>query len=184
MGGAIALTLALDFEGLSGAVLVGTGARLRVAPTILEGIHDNFERNVEIITRFAWSQGALPGLIELGKQALLDAGPDVLLGDFSACDRFDVMGRLEKVKVPTLVISSSADRLTPIKYGRFLAEHIPNARLVVIENAGHMINLTRSEDMAKVIRAFLLRAEPPMEPYPDLKSPRPGIQIQSILPSS
>jgi pimeloyl-ACP methyl ester carboxylesterase len=155
MGGAIALTLALDFREVRGLVLVGTGARLRVAPAILEGIHDNFERNVEIITRFAWAQGALPGLVELGKQALLDAGPDILLGDFTACDRFDVMERLEKIKVPTLVISSSADRLTPVKYGRFLTEHIPNARLVVIENAGHMMMLERPNEVAGAIQELL-----------------------------
>jgi pimeloyl-ACP methyl ester carboxylesterase len=155
MGGAIAMTLALDFDGVIGAVLVGTGARLRVTPAILEGIHSDFERSVEIITRFAWSQGALPGLLELGKQALLDTGPDVLQGDFSACDRFDVMERLEKMQVPTLVISSSADQLTPVKYGQFLAEHIPNARLVVIENAGHMMMLERPNEVAEAMRKYL-----------------------------
>jgi pimeloyl-ACP methyl ester carboxylesterase len=154
MGGAIAMTLALDFDVI-GAVLVGTGARLRVAPAILEGIQSNFERSVEIITRFAWSQGASPRLTELGKQALLDTGPDVLLGDFSACDRFDVMERLEQVQVPTLVISSSADQLTPVKYGRFLAEHIPNAHLVIIENAGHMVMLEQPNKVAEAVREFL-----------------------------
>jgi pimeloyl-ACP methyl ester carboxylesterase len=155
MGGAIAMTLALDFDCLAGAVLVGTGARLRVAPAILEGIHTNFEQSVELITRFAWSQGALPRLIELGRQALLDTGPDVLLGDFSACDSFDVMERLEEVRVPTLVISSSADQLTPVKYGRFLAGHIPNAHLVVIENAGHMMMLEQPNEVARAVRKFL-----------------------------
>ena len=155
MGGAIAMTLALDFDCVTGAVLVGTGARLRVAPAILEGLHSNFERSVELITRFAWSRGALPKLIELGKQALLDTGPAVLLGDFSACDCFDVMERLETVKVPTLVISSSADQLTPVKYGRFLTEHIPNAHLVVIENAGHMVMLEQPNEVAEAVRKFL-----------------------------
>jgi pimeloyl-ACP methyl ester carboxylesterase len=155
MGGAITMTLALDSDCVTGAVLVGTGARLRVAPAILEGIPTNFERSVELITRFAWSRGALPRLIELGKRALLDTGPDVLLGDFSACDRFDVMERLEKIKVPTLVISSSADQLTPVKYGRFLAGRIPNARLAVIENAGHMMMLEQPDEVAKAVQKFL-----------------------------
>jgi pimeloyl-ACP methyl ester carboxylesterase len=155
MGGAIAMTLALDFGRVTGAVLVGTGARLRVAPAILEGIPSNFERSVELITRFAWSQGAYPTLIELGKQALLDTGPDVLLGDLTGCDRFDVMEKLGEIKVPTLVISSSADQLTPVKYGRFLAEHIPDARLVVIENAGHMVMLEQPNEVAEAVRKFL-----------------------------
>jgi pimeloyl-ACP methyl ester carboxylesterase len=39
MGSAIAMTMALDFaDHVAGLVLIATGARLRVAPTILEGI--------------------------------------------------------------------------------------------------------------------------------------------------
>jgi pimeloyl-ACP methyl ester carboxylesterase len=155
MGGAIAMTLALDFDRATGAVLVGTGARLRVAPAILGGISSNFEQSVKLITRFAWSQGAYPKLIELGKRALLDTGPDVLLGDLTACDRFDVMERLGEIRVPTLVISSSADQLTPVKYGRFLAEHVPDARLVVIENAGHMMMLEQPNRVAEAVQKFL-----------------------------
>jgi pimeloyl-ACP methyl ester carboxylesterase len=155
MGGAIAMTLALDFDCVTGAVLMGTGARLRVAPAILEGIHGNFEQSVDLITRFAWSQGAYPKLIERGKQALLDAGPDVLLGDLTACDRFDVMERLGEIRVPTLIISGSADQLTPVKYGRFLVEHIPDARLVVIENAGHMMMLEQPNRVAEAVQEFL-----------------------------
>jgi pimeloyl-ACP methyl ester carboxylesterase len=155
MGGAIAMTLALDSDCVTRIVLIGTGARLRVAPAILEGIHSNFEQSVELIARFAWSQGAHPTLIELGKQALLDTGPDVLLGDLTACDRFDVMERLGEIRVPTLVISSSADQLTPVKYGRFLAEHIPGARLAVIENAGHMMMLEQPNQVTEAVLKFL-----------------------------
>jgi pimeloyl-ACP methyl ester carboxylesterase len=94
MGGAIALTLALYFPThVAGLVLIATGARLRVAPAILDGMRNNFEGSVELITRFAWSPETKPALTELGRQALLETSPDVLLGDFSACDRFNVMER-------------------------------------------------------------------------------------------
>ncbi len=43
MGGAIVLEFALHYPGrLAGIVLVGTGARLRVAPAILDGIRSDF----------------------------------------------------------------------------------------------------------------------------------------------
>lgn len=156
MGGAIGLTLALNFaDRVGGLVLVATGARLRVAPAILEGIRSDFEGAVELITRFAWSPEAPPALTELGRRALLEAGPDVLLGDFTACDRFDVMERLGEIQVPVLVFASTADQLTPVKYARFLTEHIPNARLVLVEGAGHMVMLERSAEAAEAVRGFL-----------------------------
>ena len=168
MGGAIALTLALDFADPStssgqadvvGLVLVATGARLRVAPAILEGIHDNFEGSVELITRFAWSPMTPPALTELGRQALLETGPNVLSDDFAACDHFDVMGRLGEIEVPSLVIAGSADQLTPVKYARFLAEHIPGARCTIIEGASHMVMLEQPAEVAQAVREFLTNAE-------------------------
>jgi pimeloyl-ACP methyl ester carboxylesterase len=156
MGGAVAQTLALDFASrVAGLVLIATGARLRVAPAILEGIHDNFEGAVELITRFAWSPEAPQTMTELGRQALRETGPDVLLGDFGACDRFDAMERLEEIKTPALIVAGSADHLTPIKYARFLADHIANADLAVVEGAGHMVMLERPKEVTKAIREFL-----------------------------
>ena len=153
MGGAIAQTLALDSpDRVAGLVLVATGARLRVAPAILEGIRSDFEGSVELVTRFAWSPEAPPALTELGRQALLETGPDVLLSDFSACDHFDVIGRMGEIEVPTLVITGTADQLTPPRYARFLAEHIPDARLVLVEGAGHMVMLERPAQVAKTVR--------------------------------
>jgi pimeloyl-ACP methyl ester carboxylesterase len=62
---------------------------------------------------------------------------------------------LGEIGVPTLVISSSADQLTPVKYGRFLAEHIPGARLAVIENAGHMMMLEQPNQVTEAVLKFL-----------------------------
>jgi len=156
MGGGIAQTMALDFaDCVAGLVLVGTGARLRVAPAILEGIRNDFAGSVELVTRFAWDPEAPARLTELGRQALLETGPDVLLGDFGACDRFDVMERLEEIQVPTLAITGDADRLTPVKYARFLVESIPGARLAIIAGAGHMVMLERPAEVEKAVQKFL-----------------------------
>jgi len=156
MGGAIAQTMALDFaDRVAGLVLVGTGARLRVAPAILENIRSDFEGSVALITHFAWSPEASPKLIELGRQSLMETGPDVLLGDFAACDRFDVMEELGEIQVPTLIVTGSADQLTPVKYARFLAEHIPGAQLEIVEDAGHMVMLERPTEVKEAMQAFL-----------------------------
>jgi pimeloyl-ACP methyl ester carboxylesterase len=157
MGGAVAQKLALaQRERVASLVLVGTGARLRVDPAILEGIRQDFERTVDLITQYAWSPGADPSLTELGREALLATGPDVLLGDFLACDRFDVMDRVGEIDVSALIIGGSADRLTPLKYSRFLDERMPRARLVTVEGAGHMVMLERPEEVVGAIKEFVM----------------------------
>jgi pimeloyl-ACP methyl ester carboxylesterase len=163
MGGAVALTLALErADRVAGLVLVATGARLRVAPAILERVPSGFEAALDIVTRYAWSPGTPPALIELGRQRLREASPDVLLGDLVACDRFDVMERLKEIDIPTLVVTGSADQLTPVKYARFLAEHIAGACLATIEGAGHMVMLEQPDEVAEAVRGFLEEKRPPL----------------------
>jgi len=159
MGGAIAQTLALSSSGqvgVAGLVLIATGARLRVAPAILDGIRSDFEQAAELITRFAWSPEAPSSLVERGRKTLLEADPDVVWGDFATCDRFDVIDRLGEIRSPTLVVSGSVDPLTPVKYARFLVERIPQARYVIVEGAGHMVMLEQPGKVMQVVQEFLV----------------------------
>jgi pimeloyl-ACP methyl ester carboxylesterase len=85
---------------------------------------------------------------------MLAVGPGVLRGDFLACDRFDVMGRLGEVRLPTLVICGEEDQLTPPKYSQFLVDHIQGARLVTIPEAGHMVMLEKPQETTDTMAGF------------------------------
>jgi pimeloyl-ACP methyl ester carboxylesterase len=54
-----------------------------------------------------------------------------------------------------LVVTGSLDRLTPQKYSIFLAERMPDARLQVVEGAGHMVMLERPSEVAEAVLAFI-----------------------------
>ncbi|MFQ6000487.1 MAG: alpha/beta fold hydrolase [Anaerolineae bacterium] len=155
MGGAIALDLALRYgERLGGLVLVGTGARLRVMPSLLEGLRGEFESTVDLLCRYAYGPLASEEIVRLGREEMLAIGSEVLWGDFLACDRFDVMDRLGEVRLPTLVICGEEDQLTPLKYAQFLVDHIQGARLVAIPEAGHMVMLEKSQETTNAIAEF------------------------------
>lgn len=157
MGGAIALDFALRYPyRLAGLILVGSGARLRVAPAILTGISSDFEATVDLIVDYAFDPSASEQLKRLGRQRLLNTPTEVLHGDYTACDVFDVMERLGEVRCPTLVIGGTADRLTPPKYAVYLRDHIPGAELVLVDAAGHMVMLEKPEVVARAISKFIL----------------------------
>jgi pimeloyl-ACP methyl ester carboxylesterase len=80
----------------------------------------------------------------------------VLHGDYTACDAFDVMERLEEVRCPTLALCGTADRLTPPKYSVYLRDHIPGAELVLVDAAGHMVMLEKPEVVARAVSQFVL----------------------------
>jgi pimeloyl-ACP methyl ester carboxylesterase len=156
MGGAIAQSFALAYPyRLQGLVLVGTGARLRVLPAILDGLRQDLAGTVNQIISYAYALGAPSNLAEQGLADFLTHPPDVLHGDFVASDRFDVMGRLDEMTCPTLVICGGEDRLTPPKYAAYLRDHIPNAQFVLVEGAGHMVMVERPEEVTRAIQRFL-----------------------------
>ncbi len=156
LGGAIIQEFTLLHpQYVEALVLVGTGARLRVLPEILEGIQERFDETVRSICHYAFSKKTPPDLIEKGIETMLKAKPAVLYGDFAACDRFDIIDRVGTIRVPTLVVCGSDDMLTPPKYAHFLAEKIEGAQVEIIEGAGHMVMIERPHEFNRSVMEFL-----------------------------
>jgi pimeloyl-ACP methyl ester carboxylesterase len=62
---------------------------------------------------------------------------------------------LYRVTAPTLVVRGAEDRLIPREHGEAYVEGIPDARLVEIAGAGHLVQLEKPGELAGVVRAFL-----------------------------
>ncbi len=69
--------------------------------------------------------------------------------------KHDAVSRLPSIKAPTLVIHGEGDRLVPPGNGRFLAQHIPGAKLITYPNTGHIPILERADDFNRDVLAFL-----------------------------
>jgi pimeloyl-ACP methyl ester carboxylesterase len=69
--------------------------------------------------------------------------------------RVDVRSILPAIRVPTLVLHRSGDQWVPLGAGRFLAEHIPAARLVEIPGEDHIPWWGEQERLFGEIQEFL-----------------------------
>lgn len=156
LGGAIVLRLLMDHPGKYGAgIIVNSGARLRVAPFIFEAIEKDYQGYLAVAPSFSISEKTDPAKIRPLAEAMAACPPAVALGDFQACDAFDVMERLGDIEVPVLVLTASDDKMTPPKYGAFLADHIRGAKLVSIEGAGHLSPMEKPEEVTGAIAEFV-----------------------------
>ncbi len=86
-------------------------------------------------------------------EALIFAGRHLLNG-------WTVMDRLGEITTPTLVMAGSHDFVFPPECQRELAADIPNARLKIIERAGHNPHDERPAEVMPTLRDFIT-AEPP-----------------------
>jgi pimeloyl-ACP methyl ester carboxylesterase len=69
--------------------------------------------------------------------------------------RPDYRPMLPSIACPTLVLCGRQDRLTPLENSEQIAAAIPGAKLVVIEECGHMSALERQEEVNAALRAWL-----------------------------
>lgn len=158
MGGAIVQQLLLSHpDRFLAGILVNTGAKLRVAPMVFEAIQEDFGQFSSMICKTCLSQKSTPETCDK-LRACMQCSPKVALGDFLACDRFDVRQGLPTIEAPVLVLSASEDLLTPLKYASFLAEHLKHAKHAMIEEAGHLSPLEKPEALNAAIREFLCSA--------------------------
>ncbi len=163
MGSAIALQLVLKHpKKVLGLGLLGGGAKLRVAQIILETIGNvnSFESAVDMVNEDCFSAHAQKNLMELSKRHMLDVRPSVLLGDFLACNEFDVTNQLEKINIPTLIICGAEDKMAPLKLSELLRNGIVNSQLHVLDNAGHMVMLEQPDAVAELLKQFLDSLQP------------------------
>ena len=156
LGGAVVQILALRSPAwLSRIILVGTGARLRVHPDILKGLQTAPEGTLRTICDWSFGPDAPRSAVTAAYQNFLKTDPAVIHGDYSACDRFDIMDRVGEIPHPALVVVGTADRMTPAKYGKHLHRGLSRSRLAVIENGGHMMGLEKPEALVRCISDFL-----------------------------
>lgn len=156
MGGAVAQAMALAAPArLAGLVLVGTDARLPVAPAILEGLRGDFDATARQIAQWVHRRAPDPAMVELYAQHLRAMDPAVVIGDFEACNKFDITTEVGQIDLSALVIVGQEDRMTPARRSQWLAAQLPHAQLVEIPGAGHAVATEAPARVAEAIQAFL-----------------------------
>jgi proline iminopeptidase len=180
-GGMVALEYALRYpESLSHLVLLDTCGDIRWvhenAPEVLaqRGFSPD---TVKLARRFLNGQiepnEMIPALMKLGKAyhphlSLLQAThvmvsglrakvrPEALIFGYGQSLRgWTVMDRLSEIKVPTLVMAGCDDFQFPPEHQMELAAGLPNARLEIIENAGHNAHVERSAEVIRAVKKFM-----------------------------
>jgi len=159
-GGAIALMYALKHpQDLKGIIIIGSGARLRVHPMYLATLEEAVKGNPRQWYQLLAEDHRLTP--EDYKREVIEKqkaiGPAVMLSDLLCCDKFDLMDRVQEIKLPALVICGELDVMTPEKYANYLGAKLANSRVVVVPQATHFVFAEKPEAVNKAIEDFIER---------------------------
>ena len=166
MGGMIAMEAARQApQRVAGLALLGTTARpetpdmraLREAAMELfaQGrLREVIEPNVAFA--FHPANAAQPALVRAYLDFVLGAGAEQLIQQNRAViHRPDARPHLPSVACPTLVLCGAQDQLTPPECSAEIAGLVPGARLVVLEECGHMLTMEQPEAVNRALREWL-----------------------------
>jgi pimeloyl-ACP methyl ester carboxylesterase len=141
--------------------------RARLVPELGEGYAPSAQQiaHFQELTRAArseWGSGeALKGLLpsvrskrQLGMLERMSASPGMARATLEALFRIDVRPILPTIAAPTLVIHARGDPV-PVQGGRYLADHIPGARMFEVEGTDHAPWFTDPDRITTAIEEFL-----------------------------
>lgn len=158
MGGAIAQEMALAApERVAGIGMIATGAQLPVSETLLSSCLTDFGKVVDFVMAYGFGPHVDENARRLGRRQLAACRPEVVYGDYLACDLFDTSEQLGKIAVPALVVGGTADRMTPPRLSQYLADHLPDVEYYLVEEAGHFLPSEYPDDVAEIITDWLER---------------------------
>lgn len=156
LGSAVTQWIALEGKPWLEAIgIVGGGARLRVHQDFLNGLQTAPTKALEMLATFALRLQPAPAVFVPLNEKYLKTSAELVHGDLSACDRFDVMERIGEVSIPTWIVVGEEDRLTPQKYSQFLKGKIAHARLDVIPAAGHLVMMEQPAEFNRCLKEFI-----------------------------
>ena len=184
-GGNVALEYALRYpQSLSHLVLMDTGGDSRwsreniprvlagrgFSPEIVNLAHHFFNGQIEPNEMYpdlmklgkAYNPHTglrqMPHMLIMGLQTKLQ--PEAMIyGHSHLLQNWTVMDRLGEIEVPTLVLAGREDFVFPPEHQEKIAAGIPNARLVIIDRAGHNPHDEQASETLKAVRDFLADAK-------------------------
>jgi pimeloyl-ACP methyl ester carboxylesterase len=94
----------------------------------------------------------------LARSQRIDFGPDQVAAIVRAAFERDVRDLLPSIACPTLVLHREGDRYIVLGAGRYMAEHIPHARLVTLPGDDHLVYVGDTDALVDEIEEFLTGA--------------------------
>jgi class 3 adenylate cyclase/pimeloyl-ACP methyl ester carboxylesterase len=133
-----------------------------LAPKELDERVDNIKRtwgtapNLELLAPSRTSDERFLAWFALARR--FHGGPDQVAELVRANIEADVRSLLPSVSVPTLVLHRAGNRYIELGAGRYLAEHIPNAKFVIVPGEDHIFFVGDTDVFVDEIEEFLTGA--------------------------
>src|SRR5437016_7674390 len=159
MGGRIARNVALHYpERLHSLTLINSTPGFDSLSTdqVRKFVVERKTHTADAVRQLLGSR-ARPGAYEELTESISRLHEKSYLKTVEASVAQDRAAPIEAIRVPTLIIGGDEDTVYPPELAQEMARRIPGAQLVMMEGAGHLVNLEQPERFDAAVLPFLLR---------------------------
>jgi class 3 adenylate cyclase len=167
-GGPMSILFAATFpDRINALVLAATFAKFTQTPDYSCGQSSSFDEPFTRMVEERWGTGnsidyfapRLSGnqraTAGVARWERMSGSPSSALAILRFIGQIDVRPVLPTIRVPTLIVQRSGDCVVPQGQGRYLADHIPNARYVEQEGDAHILWLGDIDELLGEVEEFL-----------------------------
>jgi class 3 adenylate cyclase len=165
-------------ERISGLILGASYARRRWAPDYPWGVSDEARGQILDAYETRWGVDDTFGVGRMAPTLADDARfrrwhaeacrfagtPASARAWFELTMQIDIRDVLPSIRVPTLVMTRTGDKVVPVEASRYLTEHIPTARLVELPGSDHYPFSGNSHEFVDEVEEFVTGSRTSREP--------------------
>jgi len=156
LGGAVIQDYYFKYPNdVTALILIGTGGRLRVDPSIFKTLKTDYQEYLKSLPAGAFYSKTPRKVINGCIDETSKTPPEVISCDFQICDEFDTLNKTHTITIPCLILCGNFDKLTPIKYSQFFHDKLEKSEFKIINNAGHMVMLEKPKHVNRAIENFI-----------------------------
>jgi pimeloyl-ACP methyl ester carboxylesterase len=163
MGGHTAAAYAIKYPNdLTNLILLDAAGIKIDDHVVYSGFGKEIENEEElnaVLSRVFYKVPDLPGPIVDYMIEMVNSSKDFVDGSLIPAIKngkyFNLKDDVQSIRAPTLVLQGKHDEVVKFNVAEYYRDHIPNAKLVVIENASHSPQLEVPEEVANDIKKFI-----------------------------
>jgi len=161
MGSLISLeTAARNPDMVAVLVLIATAAEMKVYPDLLQAVQERDPAAAAMVIKWSLPKSGYGRprrwVLQISDDFMTSTANGVMAADLTASDTYassvEVAGN---VRCPALLVLGERDIMTRPAAAQPLAAALHDARIVVVEKAGHMLPLEKPDEVNEAISLFL-----------------------------
>ena len=160
-GGAVAAAYAASHP-VQRLILCNTWARLKAADDYPIGFSDEVLAHLEERYREHWGEGRISNYwayerpeLESRRMELTSTSRHQAITLYQMNRDYDIRERLGSIDAPTLVIHTEDNFMIPPAFGRYIADHIPGARLALVPGRDQAFMRNHADEVIDVVEPFV-----------------------------